>query len=45
MKALLIGATAMFNLMSTSFKPKNTVRTTIASVDSGEFNLSYRLYA
>ena len=35
----------MFNLMSTDFKPKNTVRTTIASVDSGKINLRDRLYS
>ena len=33
----------MFNLMSAGFKPKNTVRTTIASVDSGKLNLRDRL--
>jgi hypothetical protein len=35
----------MFNLMNTGFMPKNTVRTTIASVGNGEFNLSHRLDA
>jgi hypothetical protein len=29
----------MFNLMNAGFEPKNTVRTTIAGVDSEEFNL------
>jgi len=39
----MIEATAMFNLINTGFKPKNTVRTTIASVNGEEFNLLNRL--
>ena len=33
----------MSNLMNTSFKPKNTVRTVIAGVDGEEFNLRSKL--
>jgi len=35
----------MFSLINTSFKLKNTVRTILAGVDGGEFNLIHRLLA